>query len=78
MRFGASQKTMEDIDMGDFYTEQLIKKQGDMKDLVIKAVLVAVAIVSVLTVFIFPMGLIFQVCLTLCFRITYDHFMPVL
>ena len=44
--------------MGDFYTEQLIKKQGDMKDLVIKAVLVAVAIVSVLTVFIFPMGLI--------------------
>ena len=47
--------------MGDFYTEQLIKKQGDMKDLVIKAVLVAVAIVSVLTVFIFPMGLIFPI-----------------
>ena len=61
MRFGASQKTMEDIDMGDFYTEQLIKKQGDMKDLVIKAVLVAVAFVSVLTVFIFPMGLIFPI-----------------
>ena len=52
---------MEDIDMGDFYTEQLIKKQGDMKDLVIKAVLVAVAIVSVLTVFIFPMGLLFPI-----------------
>ncbi len=44
--------------MGDFYTEQLIKKQTDMKDMVIKAVLVAVAIVSVLTVFIMPMGLI--------------------
>ena len=43
--------------MGDFYTEQLIKKQTDMKDMVIKAVLVAVAIVSVLTVFIMPMGL---------------------
>ncbi len=58
---GTSQRTMEDIDMGDFYTEQLIKKQGDMKDLVIKAVLVAVAIVSVLTVFIFPMGLLFPI-----------------
>lgn len=43
--------------MGDFYSEQLIKKQTDMKDTVKKAVLVAIAIVSVLTVFIFPVGL---------------------
>lgn len=43
--------------MNDFYTEQLIKKQTDMKDMVMKAVLVAAAIVSVLSVFIMPMGL---------------------
>lgn len=47
--------------MGDFYTEQLIKKQTGMKDVVIKAVLVAMAIVSVLTVFIMPMGLIIPI-----------------
>lgn len=47
--------------MSDFYTEQLIKKQTGMKDVVIKAVLVAVAIVSVLTVFIFPMGLLIPI-----------------
>lgn len=51
------QRTMEDMKMSDFYTEQLIKKQTGMKDMVIKAVLVAAAIVSVLTVFIMPMGL---------------------
>ncbi len=44
--------------MGDFYTEQLIKKQTSMKDMVVKAILVSVAIVSVLIVFIFPLGLL--------------------
>lgn len=44
--------------MSDFYTEQLVKKQTGMKDMVTKAVLVAMAIVSVLAVFIMPMGLI--------------------
>jgi len=61
VHFGVLRRTMEDIKMSDFYTEQLIKKQADMKDMVIKAVLVAVAIVSVLMVFIMPMGLIFPV-----------------
>lgn len=51
------QRTMEVMEMNDFYTEQLIKKQTDMKDMVMKAVLVAAAIVSVLSVFIMPMGL---------------------
>lgn len=55
------QRTMEDMKMGDFYTEQLIKKQTSMKDVVIKAVLVAAAIVSVLTIFIMPMGLIIPI-----------------
>lgn len=47
--------------MSDYYTEQLIKKQTDMKDMLIKAVLVAAAIVSVLTIFIMPMGLIIPI-----------------
>lgn len=57
---------MEDVKMSDFYTEQLIKKQADVKDLVIKAVLVAIAIVSVLTVFIFPVGLILPIIIIAC------------
>lgn len=44
--------------MSDFYTEQLVKKQTGTKDMVIKAFLVAAAIVSVLVVFIFPLGLL--------------------
>ena len=47
--------------MNDFYTEQLIKKQTSTKDLVTKAVLAAFAIVSVLTVFIFPVGLLIPI-----------------
>ena len=44
--------------MSDYYTEQLVKKQAGMKDIVIKAALVAVTIVSVLIVFLFPFGII--------------------
>lgn len=58
---GTLQRTMEDVKMSDFYTEQLIKKQADTKDMVIKAVLVAVAIVSVVMVFMFPVGLIIPI-----------------
>ena len=47
--------------MNDFYTEQLSKKQTSTKDLVTKAVLAAFAIVSVLTVFIFPVGLLIPI-----------------
>lgn len=47
--------------MSDFYTEQLIKKQTSTKDIVVKAILVAIAIVSVLTIFIFPVGLIIPI-----------------
>ena len=44
--------------MGDFYTEQLIKKQTTMKDVFIKAFLVAIAIVSVFVVLMFPVAII--------------------
>lgn len=44
--------------MGDFYTEQMVKKQTNMKDIAIKAVLVAVTIVSFLVLLMFPFGII--------------------
>lgn len=47
--------------MSDFYTEQLIKKRTGTKELFIKALLVAVAIASVFSVFIIPMGIIIPV-----------------
>lgn len=47
--------------MSDFYTEQLVKKQTTMKDVFLKALLVAVAIASVFTVFIFPVGILIPV-----------------
>ena len=47
--------------MSDYYTEQLVKKQAGMKDIVIKAALVAVTIVSVLIVFLCPFGIILPV-----------------
>lgn len=47
--------------MNDFYTEQLVKKQPDMKDLATKIGLVALFIVSVLIVFMFPLGLLLPV-----------------
>ena len=47
--------------MSDFYTEQLVKKRTTMKDVFIKAFLVAVAIVSVITVLMFPLGIIIPI-----------------
>lgn len=47
--------------MNDFYTEQLVKKQPDMKDLATKIGLVALFVVSVLIVFMFPLGLLLPV-----------------
>lgn len=47
--------------MGDFYTEQLVKKRTTMKDVFIKALLVAFAIVSVFVIFIFPVAIVFPV-----------------
>lgn len=47
--------------MSDFYTEQLVKKQATMKDVFIKALLVALAIVSVFAVFMFPLAIIVPV-----------------
>ena len=47
--------------MSDYYTEQLVKKRADMKDVFIKALLVALTIVSVLIVFLFPFGIILPV-----------------
>ncbi|MCI9217034.1 DUF6106 family protein [Lachnospiraceae bacterium 42-17] len=47
--------------MSDFYTEQLVKKQTTMKDVFIKALLVALAIVSVFVVLMFPVAIIVPV-----------------
>lgn len=47
--------------MSDFYTEQLVKKQATMKDVFIKAFLVALAIVSVFVVLMFPVAIIVPV-----------------
>ncbi|MEF2805691.1 MAG: DUF6106 family protein [Massilistercora timonensis] len=47
--------------MSDYYTEQLIKKQTTMKDVFLKALLVSLSIVSVLIVFLFPLGIIIPV-----------------
>lgn len=47
--------------MSDFYTEQLIKKQPNGKDTLKKAALISIAIVSVLVVFIFPLGLLIPI-----------------
>ncbi len=47
--------------MNDYYTEQLVKKQTDMKDMLIKALLVAATIVSFLIILMFPIGLILPV-----------------
>ena len=53
--------------MNDYYTEQMVKKQADMKDMLIKAVLIAVTIVSFLIVLAFcnPHQIIFRIHLSL-------------
>ena len=55
--------SLEEKTMDDFYTEQLIKKQTGMKDLVIRALLVALTIVSVFAIFMFSFGLLVTVIL---------------
>ena len=50
--------------MDDFYTEQLIKKQADSKDTLKKVGLIALTVVSVLLVFVIPVGIILPVVLT--------------
>ena len=47
--------------MDDFYTEQLIKKQADSKDTLKKVGLIALTVVSVLLVFVMPVGIILPV-----------------
>lgn len=56
--------------MSDYYTEQLVKKQPDMKDLAMKIGLAGLFVLSVLIVFIFPIGLILPVLV-----IVFDVFM---
>lgn len=57
--------------MSDFYTEQLIKKRATAKDMMIKIGLLALTVLSVLILFIFPMGIIAPVVMIakrcLCF-----------
>lgn len=47
--------------MDDFYTEQLIKKQTDAKDILKKVGLIALTVLSVLLVFVIPVGIILPV-----------------
>lgn len=47
--------------MGDFYTEQLIKKRTDGKDIMKKAGLVVLTVISLIAVFLFPFAIIFPV-----------------
>lgn len=47
--------------MNDFYTEQLVKKQTDMKDILIKAILVSATIVSFVIILMYPIGLILPI-----------------
>ncbi len=47
--------------MDDFYTEQMIKKQADSKDTLKKVGLIALTVVSVLLVFVIPVGIILPV-----------------
>ncbi len=47
--------------MDDFYTEQLIKKQVDSKDRLKKTGLIALTVLSVLGVFVIPLGIILPV-----------------
>lgn len=56
-------KTMEEWKMNDYYTEQMVKKQADMKDIAIKAVLAAATIVSFLIIMMYPIGLILPIAM---------------
>lgn len=47
--------------MSDYYTEQLIKKQTTMKDICVKILLILAVVMSVLIVFLFPLGIILPV-----------------
>ena len=47
--------------MSDYYTEQLVKKRPDAKDLAIKTGLIVLTVLTVLIVFIFPVGLILPI-----------------
>lgn len=47
--------------MSDYYTEQLVKKKSNGKDLMIKILLIAATVVSVFVVFMFPLGIILPV-----------------
>lgn len=50
--------------MGDFYTEQLIKKETGSKDIIIKTGLICLTVLSVMLVFIVPFGIIVPVIMT--------------
>jgi hypothetical protein len=56
--------------MNDFYTEQLVKKQTDMKDILIKAILVSATIVSFVIIMMYPIGLLLPIIM-----IVFDVFM---
>ena len=47
--------------MSDFYTEQLVKKRPDMKDLAIKVGLILITVIAFLIVLVFPIGIILPI-----------------
>ena len=60
--------------MDDFYTEQLIKKQADSKDTLKKVGLIALTVVSVLLVFVIPVGIILPVVMIVIdVPVSYTH-----
>lgn len=47
--------------MSDFYTEQLVKKRPDAKDLAVKAGLILLTVIAFLIVLMFPIGIILPI-----------------
>lgn len=47
--------------MSDFYTEQLIKKRTDGKDIMKKTVLIALTVISFFAAFLFPLLMLLPV-----------------
>ena len=62
--------------MDDFYTEQLIKKQADSKDTLKKVGLIALTVVSVLLVFVIPVGIILPVVMIVIDVLMFRNLIP--
>lgn len=59
--------------MSDFYTEQMVKKKTDLKDILLKVLLVVLTIASVFIVFVFPFGIILPVVMVVLDVFMFRH-----